>query len=230
MRERFGTTLILRLPAPCHVAAQGLPASARYVAPRRRGVAALRALRCAQARASATASPRWPCAGRAPLPGSSHARGARGCPSGQRGRYVTRPTAGAFCDRGVFALIHSRVWRSARSRRGPPRFARTPPRPAPANAFALLSPPRETTRSICLPLARGGVPTLPPSCHSTRLARAMSRPRASGVEWLAVLAPRKEQGRSPPRPRNSPGSGGTGCALRLPAVADLRPASDAGRA
>jgi len=45
MRERFGTTLILRLPAPCHVAAQGLPASARYQAPRRRGVAALRALR-----------------------------------------------------------------------------------------------------------------------------------------------------------------------------------------
>jgi len=39
------------------------------------------------------------------------------------------------------------------------------------------------------------------------------------VEWLALLVPGKEQGRSPPRPRSSLGSGGTGCALRLPAVA-----------
>ena len=118
---------------------------------------------------------RWPCASRAPLLGSSHARGARGCPSGQRGRYVTRPAAGAFYERCVFALIHSRVWRSAHSRRGPPRCARTAPRPAPANAFALLWPPRETSRSICLPIARSGVPILPPSCHSIHAAAARLR-------------------------------------------------------
>src|SRR6266853_888082 len=38
MRERIGTTLILRLPAAVHVANPALPASARYQAPRRRGV------------------------------------------------------------------------------------------------------------------------------------------------------------------------------------------------
>jgi len=58
-------------------------------------------------------------------------------------------------------LIHSRVWRSAHGRRGPPRFARAAPRSAPANAFASLSPPRETSRSICLPIARSGVPSWP---------------------------------------------------------------------
>ena len=189
------TTIILRLPAAVHVANPALPASARYVAPRRRGGAALRALRCAQARASATASPRWPCASRAPLPGSSHARGARGCPSGQRGRYVTRPAAGAFYERCVFALIHSRVWRSAHGRRGPPRCARTAPRPAPANAFALLSPPRETSRSICLPIARSGVPICRHPATPAALPRPRRPPRASGVEWLALLAPGKKQGR-----------------------------------
>ena len=211
------TTIILRLPAAVHVANPALPASARYQAPRRRGGAALRALRCAQARASATASPRWPCASRAPLPGSSHARGARGCPSGQRGRYVTRPAAGAFYERCVFALIHSRVWRSAHGRRGPPRCARTAPRPAPANAFALLSPPRETSRSICLPIARSGVPILPPSCHSIHTAAARLRRGKARVARAG-----DEQGRSPALPRNSLPREELSCALRLPAVADLR--------
>ena len=78
-----GTALILRLPAPCHVAAQGLPASARLLgsAPLS-GCAALRAPRFAQARASAAASPRWPCAIPPPLLCSSHGARSVGLPFG----------------------------------------------------------------------------------------------------------------------------------------------------
>ena len=90
MRVEGGATLILRLPAAVHVANPALPASARYVAPRRRGGAALRALRLRSGTRQRHRLPaRWPCASRAPLLGSSHARGARGCPSGQRGREGT---------------------------------------------------------------------------------------------------------------------------------------------
>ena len=72
MRGALRTALVPRLPAPCHVATQGLPASARLSGSAPSWVAALRALRFAQARASAAASPRWPCAKPPPLPGSSH--------------------------------------------------------------------------------------------------------------------------------------------------------------
>jgi len=162
----------------------------------------------AQARASATAFPRWPCASRAPLLGSSHARAACGCPSGQRGRYVTHPAAGAFCERCVFALIHSRVWRSAHGRRGPPRCARTTPRPAPANAFALLSPPRETSRSICLPIARSGAARLPPSCRSRRLAPSSS-PAARLRRGMARVARAGQGARAlAAAPSQLPGLGG----------------------
>ena len=49
-------------PRPAASPLRACPPPRAYVAPRRRGVAALRALRFAQARASAAASPRWPCA------------------------------------------------------------------------------------------------------------------------------------------------------------------------
>ena len=42
-----------------------------------------------------------------------------------------------------FSRARLRAWRSARSRRVPPRFARTAPRPASASAFASLTPPRD---------------------------------------------------------------------------------------
>ena len=63
---------------------------------------------------------RWPCASRAPLPGSSHARGAGGCPSGQRGREGTPSRrkrvlrAGRLCAHAVRECGAPRV-----SRRGP---------------------------------------------------------------------------------------------------------------
>lgn len=126
MRERVGAALILRLPAPCRVATQGLPASARLCASGRIGPG------CALTRARHCPPPLLNAAPTARVP--------RGCPSGQRARFVSLPAAGACCGRDVFALIHSRVWRSARSRRGPPSPT---PRPAPANAFASLSPPRQ---------------------------------------------------------------------------------------
>ena len=81
------------------------------------------------------------------------------------------PAASAFCGRRVFPLTpFASVALRAKSAAAPPRSARTAPRPASANAFASLSPPRETSRSICLPIARSGGPILPPSCHSTHAA------------------------------------------------------------
>lgn len=98
------------------------------------------------------------------------ARVASGCPSGQRGRYVTRPATRAFCERCVFALtpfasIALRAWS---------------PRPnlAPL-AFALLSPPRDPpapfafpARVAACPLSRR--PTTPPASPATRLWRGSS--------------------------------------------------------
>ena len=137
------------------------------------------------------------------------ARVASGCPSGQRRGYVTRPAARAFCERCVSALIHSRVWRSAHRRRGPTSLRSPAPRPAPASAFAWLSPPRETSRSFCPPFALGGLASQPPPCRSHHVAPPTS-PAARLRRGMARGArARGEQGRSPARPRNSPASEGT---------------------
>jgi len=188
-RERFGTALILRLPAPCHVAAQGLPASARYRAPRRRGVAALRALRFAQARASATASPRWPCASRAPLLGSSHARVRVRLPFGPA-RAIRHPScrgrvlrAGRICAH-PFASVALRAW-------------------SPQPHLAALAPRRVRLRLTPSPCSRRRAKPPTPFAFPSRAAAlqicshraapaALPCPRrppcASGVEWLALLA------------------------------------------
>ena len=129
MRESSRTTLVPRLPAPCRVATQGLPASARL---------------CGSARCQPGCSLRSPATARHRCRAAPTARFARGCPSGQRAK---RPPS-----RRV------RVLRSVR---------------------------------VCArPLASVAL-------------RAVSPPCASGVEWLAILAERIKQGRSPARPRAS---------------------------
>ncbi len=82
---------------------QPCPSPLAYVAPRHRGVAALRALRFAQARASATASPCWPCASRHRCERSSHGARSAGLPFGPARVNVRRPPH-AFCERCGFAL------------------------------------------------------------------------------------------------------------------------------
>jgi hypothetical protein len=197
MRERFETALILRLPAPCHVATQGLPASARYVAPRRRGVAALRALRFAQARASGhrlptlavckprTAAGQLPRARSAWLP-FGPARVTSAVPP------RARSASGACLRAPACECGAPRV-----SRRGPPRFARTAPRPASANAFALLPPPRETTRSF-LPSPRAwrraesaAVLPLPPPCRAHVARRSHLSPAISHTTTSRAHAARR---------------------------------------
>ena len=79
------TTLILRLPAAVHVANPALPASALCGSAPPWGCSAPRP----SLRSGTRQRPASPRAGRAPLLGSSHARGARGCPSGQRGHEGT---------------------------------------------------------------------------------------------------------------------------------------------
>jgi hypothetical protein len=121
------STLILRLPAAVRVANPALPASARYVAPRRRGVAALRALRCAQARASAATSPRAGRAQAAPRCWAAPTRAERvaalRASVGVRARH---PAASAFCGRRVCALTpFASVALRAKSAAAPPRSART---------------------------------------------------------------------------------------------------------
>ena len=151
MRAALRATLILRLPAPCHVAAQGLPASARLIRlrtaignrarsaralPQARHIAA-RAARPCRARSLARLSRTAGSPGvanrsygrrRPPRhsPGSATAPAARvasGCPSGQRSA-TSAVLPRAFYGRGVLARARLRVWRSARCRRGPPRCAR----------------------------------------------------------------------------------------------------------
>ena len=148
------------------------------------------------------------------------------------GNRASRPAASASCGRcgGVGSPPLASVALRAKSAAAPPRFARTTPRPASAAAFASLSPPRETSRSFGLPLARGGGASLPPSNRSHRLSQPLRPPSAAGAGVARVARARVEQGRSPPCPRSSLGSGVTCCALRLPAGADLRRRSYAGTA
>ena len=201
MREALRTTLVPRLPAPCRVATQGLPASARLSGSALSWSAALRALRFAQARASAAASPRWPCAKPPPLLGSSHGSLRAWLPFGPaRETSAIPPRARSACDGCL---------RSPARESGAPRAVAASRLAALARAasgsgfaFASLSPPREAlplqfpfpSRAASSQVCRH--PATPAALPCPR-----SPPRASGVEWLAMLAGRDEQGRSPARPR-----------------------------
>ena len=140
-------------------------------------------------------SPRWPCASRAPLRCSSHARGTR-APASRCGGQSGKPSRRKRVQRAVRVCAHAvrgcgaprevrRVPASLRSHRAASGYG---------FAFASLSLPRETSRSICLPIARGGVASPPPSRHSYRLSPPRRPPRASGVERLAMLAPLTSKG------------------------------------
>ena len=132
-------------------------------------------------------------------------------------RFPTRhPAVGWFCVRWVFALARSRVWRSARGRRGPPRKAR------PRRVRLRLTPPPRSRRApsppapFCPPFARGGVASLPPSSRSHRLALPTS-PAARLRRGVARDARGAYRARAlAGAPSRSPASGGTCCALRLP--------------
>jgi hypothetical protein len=71
MRESSRTTLVPRLPAPCYVATQGLPATARL---------------CGSARCQPGCSLRLPSTARLRCWAAPTASVARGCPSGQRAK------------------------------------------------------------------------------------------------------------------------------------------------
>ena len=148
---------------------------------------------------------RWPCASRAPLLCSSHARGAC-APASRCGGQSGKPSRRARELRAV----RGRGRGSARERgaprevrRGPPRFARTAPRPASAVACASLSPPRETSRSFGRPIARSGGASLPPSYRSRRLALSTSPATRLRHRMARDARTGNEQGRSPSRPRSS---------------------------
>jgi len=119
-RSGFQTALVPSLPAAGHGASPALPASARLSASGR-----IRSVR----RSAPPTTARHRC------DAAPTARGAPGCPSGQRGlfRHPSRRKA-EFRRRSGLRSLGSRVWRSALGRRARLR----PPRPAPANAFASL--------------------------------------------------------------------------------------------
>ncbi len=211
------------------------PSLARALPRRHSGLARLRApftLRTSLGRASGPGSRRRNTAGRiraARLPRTADERSSHGAlriglPFGPA--YALRPPSRRA--RSPFGAcmrsLRSQAWRSARCRRVPPRYAR------PRRVRLRLTPsPRSRRRAkppapFCLPFARGGVTSQQPSCRSDRLAPAMSP--AARLRHSMARGARfgGEQGRSPARPRNSQASGGTGCALRLPAVAALRSA------
>ena len=104
----------------------------------------------AQARASAAASPRWPCASRAPLLGSSHGALARGCHFGPARVSRHPPCPRVLRVKRCYARPLASIALRA-GRRAQPRFAR-PPRSASANAFASLSPPRLYTAHSSSPV------------------------------------------------------------------------------
>jgi len=107
----------------------------------------------------------------------------------------------AFCGHGGLMLVPSQVSRSAPCRRGPPRTAR-PPRARLRQTRSPCSRRRAPARSSCLPFALAGVPILPHRATLRELRRHRA-PHTSGAEWLAMLAARVEQARSPTLPRNS---------------------------
>ena len=106
-----------------------------------------------QARASATASPR---AGRAQAahrcwaaPTRAERVAALRASVGVRARH---PAASAFYEWGVSPLTpFASVALRAKSAAAPPRSARTAPRPASANAFASLTPPRDPPAPFAFP-------------------------------------------------------------------------------
>ena len=87
--------------------------------------------------------------------------------SGSAGMTCRRPAARRVLrSMRVCARPLASVALRARSPR-PSSLCSPVPRPAPAHAFALLSPPLAATHSFCLPCARGVVVNSPPSCHAT---------------------------------------------------------------
>ena len=66
-----------------------------------------------------------------------------------------------------------------------------------------------------LPIARRGVPNLPPSCHSATSASSHP-PHASGGQRLPMVAPAPSKGARPTLPRNSVPRGEFRSALRSP--------------
>ena len=173
MRVGGRTTLILRLPAAVRVANPALPVSARLCGSAPQYRAGRRpAGRCRRRNPAPSLRSPSPPPLRTQLPRRAERVAALRASVGVRARH---PAASAFCGRGVSPLTpFAGVALRAKSAAAPPRSARTAPRPASAVAFALLSPPRETSRSICLTIARSGVPFPPPSCHSSRLALSTS--------------------------------------------------------
>ena len=96
-----------------------------------------------------------------------------------------------------------------------PRLSASPVQPCP--------PPRDSPAPFAFPARVAACRLCRRPAAPAALPRPRSPPRASGVEWLTMLAPGDEQGRSPALPRNSPPREELRCALRLPADADLRP-------
>jgi hypothetical protein len=203
MRERLRTTLILRLPAPCHVATQGLPASARL---------------CASGRIGPGCSLRSPATGRHRCERSSHGARRVGLPFGPASG-IRPPSRRACSTSGAFSrLRRSRVWRSAHCRRGPPRCARPRRVRLRLNAFAFLSPPREPPTPFAFPprlaafrisrhhATRRLAPTRSPAAH---FQRGFARDARSVFEQGLAGAPSQ-----------LPASGVTICAHRLPARAE----------
>jgi hypothetical protein len=182
MREALQTTLVPRLPAPCHVATQGLPASARLrgSAPastgspsgvcRRRNTAA--ALRARRARGDAAHRCRA-----APTASVAHGR-----PSGRRGLIANHPARAVCCD--ALCRLARSLNQALRAQSPRPASQSSPaPRPAPAVASASLSPPREalplqfalSSRAASSRVCRHrATPTVSPAARLRReLARAL---------------------------------------------------------
>jgi hypothetical protein len=173
------------------------------------------------AAAGATQRPRCARPGRHRCKRSSHGARRVGLPFGPAS--ALRPPS---CRKGV--LRAGRVCAHAVRGCGAPRVIRRSPASLRSHRAASGSGCRlrlalaaaRSSRSFCLPRARGGVPILPPSCHSTRLALTMSPTARLRRGKARIARAGDEQGRSPALPRNSPPREELRCALRLPAVAE----------
>jgi len=176
------------------------PSLARALPRRQSGLARLRSPVCLRSYRAGLRAPRahhWP----PPLLTQLPQRASRVAALRASARFSPPVPPRAFCGQWYFCSLPRKHRAPRRCRRVPPRFARTAPRPSPANAFALLSPPR-------------ACPLHFPSLRAWRRADSAAivplhhhhphrPPHASGDQWLAMLAARIEQGRSPALPRNS---------------------------